>query len=230
MGFGWLFIGSVIGINFVYNGFTDIISFLFILYALLLLSRHNKYFKSSLYAIIPLCIAGLCFFVFELLTMLDISVVSDKELIYSYYAVLSSLLKLVYTALLLKGIEKLAFELDIPSIRVRAFRNRLFIYLYYVLQICTELNGDAFAKFAPYAVLPVMLFGLVCLILNAILFYSCYMWICLEGEEAMEPKESRFTFLNRLHKTESKIEDRILEQKKAEREIKTQNKNKRKKK
>ena len=228
MGFGWLFIGSVIGINFVYNGFTDIISFLFTLYALLLLSRHNKYFKSSLYAIIPLCIAGLCFFVFELLTMLDISVVSDKELIYSYYAVLSALLKLVYTALLLKGIENLAFELDIPSIRVRAFRNRLFIYLYYVLQICTELNGDAFAKFARYAVLPVMLFGLVCLILNAILFYSCYMWICLEGDEDMERKESRFSFLNKLYNTESKIEERIVEQKKAERQSKKQNKRKKK--
>ena len=230
MGFGWLFIGSVIGINFVYNGFTDIISFLLILYALLLLSRHNKYFKSSLYAIIPLCIAGLCFFVFEFLTILDIELVSNKELIYSYYAILSAILKLIYTALLLKGIETLAFELDIPNIRVRAFRNRLFIYLYYVLQICTELNNEAFAKFARYAILPVMLFGFVCLILNAVLFYSCYMWICLEGDEDMERKESKFSFLNKLHNTESKIEERIVNQKEAERHSKEQNKNKRKKK
>ena len=74
MGFGYLFFGYIIGLNFVYNGFTDIISYLLILYALLLLSRHNKYFKSSLYAIIPLCIAGLGFFVFELFDLLGFKI------------------------------------------------------------------------------------------------------------------------------------------------------------
>ena len=230
MGFGYLFIGYIIGFNFVYNGFTDIISFLFILYALLLLSRHNKHFKSSLLAIIPLCIAGLCFFVFELVTMLDIVPISNKELIISYYAVLSAVLKLIYTSLLLKGIETLAFELDIPSLRIKAFRNRLFTYLYYALNICTQLNNDTLAEFTRYALLPVMLFGIVYLILNAILFYSCYMWICLEGEEDMDRKNSSFEFLNRLHKAEGKIEDRILEQKKLERKFKEETKIKRKKK
>ena len=230
MGFGCLFFGYIIGINFVYNGFTDIISFLFILYALLLLSRHNKYFKSSLYAIIPLCIAGLCYFVFELFSLFDIMSFSNTELIHSYYAILSSILKLVYTFLLLKGIETLTLELDIPHLRIKAFRNRLFICLFYVLNIMTQLQSDGLAKFAFYAFIPVMLFGIVCHILNALLFYSCYMWICLEGDEDMEQKESRFAFLNRLRRKESEIEDRIVEQKKAQRESREQNKNKRKKK
>ena len=56
------------------------------------------------------------------------------------------------------------------------------------------------------------------------------MWICLEGDEDMERKESKFSFLNKLHNTESKIEERIVNQKEAERHSKEQNKNKRKKK
>ena len=162
--------------------------------------------------------------------MLDIVPISNKELIISYYAVLSAVLKLIYTSLLLKGIETLAFELDIPSLRIKAFRNRLFTYLYYALNICTQLNNATLAEFTRYALLPVMLFGIVYLILNAILFYSCYMWICLEGEEDMDRKDSKFELLNRLHKTEGKIEDRIVEQKKLERKFKQENKTKRKKK
>ena len=216
MGFGWLFVGYIIGMNFVYNGFTDLISFLFILYALLLLSRHNKYFKSSLCFIIPLSIAGLAYFVFELMNLFSLTSSLNVELITSYYAVLSAVLKLIYTALLLKGIEVLSHSLDIPTIRISAFRNRIFTVLYYFLMITLELDNDFVEKYARFAFLPVMIFGFVCLILNAKLFYSCYMWICLEGEEDMQKKSYRLTFLNRLSEKEDALTESIAMKKREE--------------
>lgn len=221
MGFGILFIGYLIGMNFVYSGFTDIISFCFILYALLLLFRHNAYFKRSFITVIPLCIAGLLYFVFELIGFIGVNHSLDTALITSYYSVLSSLLKLVYTAFLLKGIETLANELDIQTIRVKAFRNRLFTYIYYALSVFCELNHEgALARYAQYAFLPVLIFGFIVLILNAILFYSCYMWICLEGDENMERKESSISIINGIQKRTDAFEEKLVEKKKEQKALK----------
>ncbi|MBQ5800748.1 MAG: hypothetical protein IIW20_02585 [Clostridia bacterium] len=217
MGFGTLFVGYLIGMNFAYQGFTDIISYCFIFYALLLLFRHNSYFKKSFYAIIPLCVSGLLYFVFELINFLGIRHGLDTTLINSYYSILSAILKLVYTAFLLKGIEVLSNELDIQTIRVKAFRNRLFTYLYYALLVFVELSHDGrLASFARYAFLPVMLFGFVVLILNAALFYSSYMWICLEGDEDMERKESSIGFIRNMQKKTDSFEEKLVEKKKEE--------------
>lgn len=215
MGFGVLFFGYLIGMNFVYNGFTDIISYLIILYALALLYRHNKFFKNSFYTLLPLSVLGTLFFVFEIISFIGIEKGLDLVLIHSYYSVAAAILKLIYTVFLLKGIENLALELDIPTIRIKAFRNRLFILIYYPLFIFTELSQEGWAaKIAQYAFLPVMLFGFVCLILNAILFYSCYMWICLEGEENMQRSTSRFKFINLINKKEDALAEKIAERRK----------------
>ncbi len=229
MGFGILFIGYLIGMNFAYQGFTDIISFCFILYALLLLYRHNTYFKRSFFAIIPLCIVALPYFVFELVDLIGVPHNLDVTLINSYYAILSGILKLIYTVLLLKGIETLANELDIQTIRVKAFRNRLFTYLYYALYIFIEFNHEGtLAKYAQYAFLPVLIFGFVVLILNASLFYSCYMWICLEGDEDMERKESSISFINNIQKKTDAFEEKLVEKKKEQKMLKQNKKSSKK--
>ncbi len=215
MGFGVLFFGHLIGMNFVYRGFTDIISYLIILYALTLLYRHNKFFKSSFYTLIPLSVFGALFFVLEIISFIGIEAELDLVLIRSYYSIATSILKLIYTVFLLKGIEKLALELDIPTIRIKAFRNRFFIWIYYPLLIFTELSQEGVAaKIAQYAFLPVMLFGVICLILNAALFYSCYMWICLEGDEDMRRDTSRFKLINLINKKEDALAEKIVERKK----------------
>ena len=217
MGFGLLFFGYLIGMNFVYNGFTDVISYLIILYALALLYRHNKFFKNSFYTLIPLSVFGVLFFVFEIISFIGIENGLDPVLIHSYYSVSTSILKLLYTVFLLKGIENLALELDIPTIRIKAFRNRFFVWIYYPLFIFTELSQEGdLAKIAQYAFLPVMLFGFVCLILNSVLFYSCYMWICLEGDENMHRATSHFKFINLINKKEEALAEKIVERKKEE--------------
>ena len=154
----------------------------------------------------------------------------DTLLINSYYSVFSSIFKLIYTAYLLKGIEHLANELDIQAIRIKAFRNRLFTYLYFALLIFIELSQEGrAAKIAQYAFIPVALIGIITLILNAILFYSCYMWICLEGEEDMQRKPSPIAFIRSIQKREDTLEERIVENKKEAKRKKNERKKGKKK-
>ena len=55
-------------------------------------------------------------------------------------------------------------------------------------------------------------------ILLALLVFSCYRMICLEGEEDLPRKESRFAFINRMNEHFDRKEAENLELARKERE------------
>ena len=229
MGFGVLLIGYFLNLS-VFKQFTDVICFLIMLYALTMLSRFNSGFRRAMYFCIPLALAGAAYFVYEMCAMLGVIYIPTESAnaITSYYSLLTGILKLVFTSYLLVGIQAIGKETGVPVIEMKAARNRFLSYIYYVLFIFTELSFEEGSKLeiiAIYAFLPVLIFGVVYHIMNLALIHSCYVWICLEGDEDMERKRSRFAFINKINETQDKLADRLVEQKREQKLQKAKKKN-----
>ena len=228
MGFGVLFIGYILNIS-MYRQFTDVICALIMLYALIMLSRFNTGFRRSMKLCIALAVVGGAYFIYEICILLGIAYVPDATatLVHSYYALLSGILKLVFSSYLLIGIQQIGKETEVPVIEMKAMRNRFLTFVYYALFIFTELSFDGAsiaAKIAAYAFFPVLIFGIVYHIMNLCLIYNCYVWICLEGEENMERKPSRFKLINKINSYQDKLEDRLVEQKREQKRQKAEKK------
>ena len=230
MGFGTLFLGYMFNIS-IFRQFTDVICALIMLYALLMLSRYNSGFRRAMHLCIALAVAGALYFVYGVCDMLALVNLAEEtsSLITSYYSLLSGILKLAFTVYLLMGIQQIGKETGVPVIEMKAARNRFLTFVYYIPFIFTELyfeGGSTLARIAAYAFLPVLVFGIVYHIMNLSLIFNCYAWICLEGEESMERKPSRFKLINKINEYEDKIEDRLVERKREQKIQKAKKKQK----
>jgi hypothetical protein len=65
-----------------------------------------------------------------------------------------------------------------------------------------------------HAFVPVLLCRLVAMLLNAILIYSCYMWICLPEDVEMQRKKTGIQFLDDLNERLDKKEEEAQKKKK----------------
>lgn len=227
MGFGYLFVGTVLTVNVVAHQFTDLLAYLLILIGMLTLSDYGPRLRLAKNASFVLLFVGACEFSLSLLDILG--VYTDYELMRET-ALVNQLMMYVFTFLLLRGLATLADETGTHSLRVRVFRQQIFAFIYHIPMGLLEVDfgSEAVKNFQLNATLPLMLFGMVYLILQAKLMFSFYMWICPEGEERMERKSSRFAFINKLNAIGDKIDDKTLERKQREQEARMQRKNEKK--
>lgn len=131
---------------------------------------------------------------------------------------------LVFHALLLWAIRQIALETEIEKIAVNAVRNFVFLCIYNAVYLVGILPVEAIHRATARLGLIALLVYFVCVILNLILFGSCYAWICDESDVEMRRKPSRFAFVNRLR------EEKERRSEKAAREMREYRMEKRKKK
>ena len=129
-----------------------------------------------------------------------------------YIKPLVAIMVFAFHMLLLFGIRELATATELPKLSEKAIRNFVVGAFYFALSVFGTLNTPIKEDFTKYFGLPTLLIGLVWYILNIILIYSCYMWICLEGDEDMARKPSRFAFINRLNDSLEKKEQEAIRQ------------------
>ena len=223
MGFGYIFIGTVLTVNVVAHQFTDLLAYLLILVGMMPLSEYGRRLKTAKNACFVLLFVGACEFSLALLHL--VGVYTDLELMRET-ALVNQLMLYVFTFLLLRGLATLADETGTHTLRVRVFRQQIFAFIYHIPMALLEVDFEnaAVKTVQLNATLPLMLFGLVYLVLQAKLIFSFYMWICPEGEEGMERKPSRFGFINKLNAIGDKIDDKTLERKQKEYESRMQRK------
>ena len=226
MGFGLLFVGYACFFNLYFWGYTDVFAVILQLLALQKLREVSPPFKGAMRAAFPLLAVSFAAFVYSTLHL--IGVIGDGDVsttVYSVLAIAGTVCKLIYTFFLLQAVQKIALVTEVQHIFVRAFRNRLFSCLYYGLWLALELCGglpltEEVAKVLHGFTVAVLILGLVVIFLNAKLLFSCYMWICLEGDEDMPRGQSRNPFVNLVNRFTDRIEDRTLARKQAEAEEK----------
>lgn len=229
MGFGILFIGYLIASVLSINPFGDItrlIGFSIILFALVKLSPHAKGFRAAKYFSLALILASGASGALTLAERFGADVgafaLTKQILLYSV-----TVLFYAFHLFLLFGIRELARAVELSKLADKALRNFIIGSFYFVLTFVGSLDTPFKESFANYLGLPTLVIGLVWYILNAVLIYSCYMWICLEGDENMERKKSRFEFVNKINEALDKKEENAM---KSTVEYVNSKKNKKKKK
>ena len=220
MGFGTLFIGYFLLLNLTYYGFTDVISAAVMLLGLYKLSPVNKYFRYSV-------IADAVFLVFSLgefgIAVYEIFIkqIGSTTLV-SVMSIVRCICVGLLTVFILKGIEEVAREVDVENLPTKASRLVILTAVIYALWITLEAPIP-FIKDIILATLSLLtlLSTIALIIVNLTVIYTCYMKICMPGDENLKDKPSRFAFVNeyRARKAErdKEEEQRRLEKLKAKR-------------
>ncbi len=218
MGFGTLFLGYLISLNtLAYAGFTKIFAYLVMLLALSKLAVYNRPFKRAYYSLFPLLLIGLCFLGLEVAGMFSLLMEQELSLFRQLCSMAYNLFEMVFSWFLLRGIQDIAHETNVYVLEVRAFRNRLFTTLYYLLFLVGQLAWQSVTFAAAFNLVLLVLFVVIA-ILNAKLIYNTYMWICLEGDEDMPRRDSGIKFIDKLYRKLDEKEEAMLRQKKLEAE------------
>ena len=190
MGFGLLFIGYLFLFSFPYKSFDiapDLIGFIISYLGIRKLSEYGCGFdnlKKYFYILLP---AGFLTLVLQLLSLFGIDVTILNLWSYVYIALL-----FVYNILLLTSIYKIAKDTDLRSIMAKSKRNLYIGVIYYALMLFFEFPVKFVRNIKDFLVadysLGFILFvmGYLWLILNLIIIYNCYMWICEPGDEDMQ--------------------------------------------
>ncbi len=132
---------------------------------------------------------------------------------------------LLFDLALLYGIADLARRVEHTEIKGKAFRNMIFVGLYYVYQIAmfSPIANDILMSFLP-------ILHLIYSAINALLIFKCYAMICPEGDEDMPRKPSRFAFVNKMRAEREAREQKAIEETRQYYENRNKNKKKKKKK
>ncbi|MBQ8276181.1 MAG: hypothetical protein IJZ02_06125 [Clostridia bacterium] len=201
MGFGILYLGYLIAFLLYLNPYaavTRLIGYCVIFAALAKLRRHNRWFAFSQTAVIPLMALALADSVIDITTrIMGEGTPSAMTAATGGIETAMTLLLLVFHVCLLMAVYTIAQDTELPSLAAAARRNIVLIAAYAVLHGIWSLPvqlGDSYT-----VTLSLMLFvlQLVWTVADLILIFRCYMWICLEGDEDMAQKPSRFAFVNR---------------------------------
>ena len=182
MGFGTLFIGYFLLFNIPYFGMTDIIAAAVMMAGLNKLSAVNRPFRNAYYISLIFTVYSLPELVFFALDLFKLYENSD---VLSYLRVGQCVIVCALTVMILKGIGEVAREVKLTGIPRRANMLTYATFVIYVLWIlCSapmlaDLLGGAVAVVYLIAILS----SLILIGINLVTIYSCYMHICMPGEE-----------------------------------------------
>lgn len=207
MGFGILFSGYLItyllSLN-PYAAMTRLAGYVVMLIALAKLRRHNRWFGYSQLSVISL--GGLAL----VDSALDIaSRILGERAPETLTTVIGSLegfmtlFVLLFHVCLLMAVYTIAGDTELPKLARSARTGLVLTAAYAVLNGLWALPVDLSQSYAMTLSLILFVLQLVWTSFNLVLIFRCYMWICLEGDEEMAQKPSRFAFVNRIREKQA---------------------------
>ena len=206
MGFGILVIGYFMLINVPFHGVDlppDFLGYILIFVALCKLGSYENKLKYAKLMCLPLIILSGVKLVLSLLSAFGVGDYTAAQNM-AEYAVIAILL--VFYFLLLLGIRDLATRVKLEKNARKSVRNLIIIVIFYVYTVIVNLYSFGVIPqktgIQPGALIAIQqLFGYLVRFLNLIQFISCYMWICLEGDENMDSRQSALSrFVQRIKK------------------------------
>ncbi|MBQ8311113.1 MAG: hypothetical protein IJX80_08905 [Clostridia bacterium] len=235
MGFGYLFLGYLVSF-FLYmtvqalgiGSLALLVGYAMMFYGLYLLRHYHAAFASAKWMLVPLLAMGLYRVAEDIVTLFLVSLPFVNDTVKAAVDWISFMLLIVFQLAMLYGIRMLADSIELKKISGAAVRNSIFVGVYAVLYLCGSLPLGETIK--PYLTLSVTLLNLVFVVCNLALLVSCMKNICREGEEQIEPKRSRFAWVNRMSDTYEKSRKSLNDQMRSEGEALRQRRMEKKKK
>ena len=211
MGFGILFFGYLLFLDFAYYTYTDAIAAVICWYALYKLSMVNRGFKLASY----FSAAMTAFGIYELvLSVVDaVGMLGDMTLVYSVSASVRYTLIGILTLCMLIGMRDVANEVGLGVIAERCKRLGYTTVGVYALNILLEVGGlDRLIDITVIAYIAVLtIFATLVLIsLNLSQIYACYAKICMPGQDDKK-KRSKLGFVNAFRAHEEEKEKEYLD-------------------
>ena len=196
MGFGILFIGYFLILNLTYFSITDVISASVMLLGLYKLSGVNKYFKLS----------AICSGIFLAFSVGELSITFyemffkkiSTPLLVSYMTIARCLVIGILTVVMLKAMGEVAREVDVTGLPKKCDRLIYLSFATYSLWILLSMPISFLNDYVlTVASFVTIIATLVLIAANLTVIYTCYMKICMPGDEdVMKYKPSRFAFVN----------------------------------
>lgn len=195
MGFGILFIGYFLLLNFAYSYFTDAICAAILLYASYKLSWINRGFKSSVYSSIAFLAVGLISAVINAFALFG-SVPGWLSLTVS---MLRQLTIAITTVTMLTGIGEVAKEVGLNRLSKKCELFIKFTLCLYFVNILLVAPGtaDILGPVLALALYFISIISTLALIsANLVTIYQAYMKICMPSDRDMKEKKSKLGFVN----------------------------------
>ena len=192
MGLGVLFIGYVLLSVFTFAPtyfITDFISAFIMHEALQKLRRHAAKFKYTIYSVYLLFAqtAVQCIYY----SLVYTGIIERADTVANIIEISRLAVVFTYTVTLLTALGQLALSVGDVKLSDRAHRNICYLVVSYALSISLSLDFDFMKSYIASFSAVGFLFKLLCSISICLFIYSCYMWICLEGDHDMEQKPSK---------------------------------------
>lgn len=230
MGFGILFTGYAICffVSMTYYGYVfRLVGFCIMAMALLRLREYGSSFRYPLIVSAVMSVFGVYETYYQMALKFELPMpefFSTLEGAMDWFCMAGIL---VFNLSLLYAIYDIANRLDLTSQKNMAIRNSIFVFMYLVLNVLGMGPFKGNETFSRYFAFPVFLIQLLWVIFNLVLIFSCYMYICPEGDEDMPRRKTGIGFIDRLaeesdRRTEKAINDtnEYIKQKHAERQSK----------
>lgn len=211
MGFGILFVG------YLFSFFVSLVNYGYIIrlagYALMAIAlikirEYGREFTYPLVGSLVLTLYGVYDVIYQGAGLLSIKLPEAMQNAAGAVSVLNIVLMVVFNLLLLWAIYSISNRLELFKQRNAAVRNALFISVYFVLNMLGMGPLKSNEWYAKYFGLPTLLLQLAWIVLVSILIFSCYMYICPEGDEDMPRHQSKIEFINKM----AEESDRRMEQ------------------
>ncbi len=175
---------------------TEIVGYILIVRALTLLSEYQEeYRRARLVAILLIPMGAFSFFLQGLRQLGKTELFETINRITELpYAVLLAGLLLWFHHHLLRATEIQAHEVDLPKLARLAVKNRILTFFYFALVILQSfLNIPTVTRILPYTVIVsiISLVGIIWLLSNAWMIFTCYVRICLPEDLDMPMHKSK---------------------------------------
>lgn len=122
---------------------------------------------------------------------------------------------LVFHFAMLYAIRILALEVELKKLSTHAMYNTLGVGIWGSLYLLCNMPSMG-EKVLPYLGVSMTLFNLLYLISDAILLLRCAKNICAEGDEEIEPRRSRFAWVNRIGDSYNRTMDTLKRNSRAD--------------
>ena len=174
----------------------------------------RKYCPTFLYAIIADILLILCSF-YETAAWIDSEFLfeigihsADISRVFDY---IELAINLWFNLSLLYGIADLSRRVEYPPTREKAYRNMIFVGVFYVMQILLLIPNTVFDRDKAFFMTLLIILQVIYAFFNLLLIFKCYAMICPEGEEEMQRKPSRFAFVNKMREKQDEREQKAIE-------------------
>jgi len=231
MGFGILFLAYFLAF-FVPLSYLHIIGYAGVAWALSKLKDYCPVLIKAVWWLIPLSVCCLYHILASVLSLLpslgmaEVQLPFVNDMVTAVVSIIESALILCFHFVFMRRLRGFAAELELPAIAKRADWGLWLVSIQcscYILAMTLELIGAALPLFSVIS----LLLQFVWAIFNLYNLFTCYMYICPEGDESMERAPSRFGFVNEFRERMDERDRRAREKEAAYME---QKKNKKKRK